>query len=463
MRKLGRPAAPRRAIRVAGSLVAFGGVISLCALSLGAQTTQSAQTAPDTLRLTLSDARARALLGNPELAAVRLDTAIAAGTLRQSRLLPFNPTASVLLGSGGSGNVNPVLSQELEVFGQRGLRVAGARAGAARAAAGVADVTRVTLADVDRAFYRLVAAASRTALADEVLALNTRLADVAARQFEAGQISRLDENLATVELGRSRARSLAARREGRQAEIELRRLTALPTAAVVVPVLDPSLRAPADTSHVAHAPGESRADSARRLYLDSLVVVAFSRRPDLRASVAEIRQSEAFAALARRTALPNVVVSGTSETSPAGGRVIRPGVGLALPLFNRNQGEIQARRAAVRQAELQRAALVARIRAEVAAALAAYRTATEQAEVFETTVLGPARDNRRLLETAYREGKFGLPVLLLIRNQTIDAELEYVSAWLAEREARVALDQTIGSTTTRDDASRAPPLDRSTP
>ena len=64
--------------------------------------------------------------------------------------------------------------------------------------------------------------------------------------------------------------------------------------------------------------------------------------------------------------------------------------------------------------------------------------------VLESTVLGPARQNRQLVETAYREGEVGLPVLLLIRNQAIDAEVEYWTAWLAEPEALAALLEATG-------------------
>lgn len=179
--------------------------------------------------------------------------------------------------------------------------------------------------------------------------------------------------------------------------------------------------------------------------LDSLITVAFQRRPDLQASAAMIRQAEAAARLSGRTALPNVVISGSTENASSGERTIRPGFGIALPLFNRNQGETQARRAALQQVELDRAALVVRVRAELASALVAYRTASAEAEGLEMTVLRPARENRRLLEIAYREGKFGLPVLILVRNQAIDAELEYLAAWLAEREARATLDEATGA------------------
>ena len=132
-------------------------------------------------------------------------------------------------------------------------------------------------------------------------------------------------------------------------------------------------------------------------------------------------------------------------SEPGGsGRLIRGGVGLSLPIFNRNQGEAEARRAGVSQARLESLALVADVKAEVSSELAAYQAAAEQVEILETTVLIPARQNRQLLETAYREGKVGLSVLLLIRNQVIDAELEYWEAWLAEREALANLREATG-------------------
>ena len=83
-----------------------------------------------------------------------------------------------------------------------------------------------------------------------------------------------------------------------------------------------------------------------------------------------------------------------------------------------------------------------------------YTAAAAQVEVLESTVLVPARENRQLLEAAYREGKVGLPVLLLIRNQVIDAEQEYWSAWLAEREALAALAAATGDNVNLSGSSR---------
>ena len=425
------------------SLVALLCAVVLNPATASAQVRPAARAARDTVRLTLAMVRTRALAANPELVAVRLDTAIARGELRQaSVLLPFNPTAEVVAAGGGKG-AEPAVSQEIELFGQRGVRRSAAGAGMDRARATIANATRRTLGDVDRSFYRLVAATQRAELATDVLTLNQRLADAAARQLAAGEISRLDYNLAVVELGRSRSRALAARRERETGAVEFRRLVGLPAATPIEPVLDSTQHPPALGDSVRVVAAAASEDTVA-LDADSLVALALQRRPDLAERAAAVQQARAQASLARREALPNLVVRGASERDPGSRRTFRPGIGLTLPVFNLNRGEVQARRAAATQAALERAALVSQVRADVASTLTAYRAAVEEVDVLERTVLAPARQNRRLLETAYREGEIGLPVLLLIRNQVTDAELQYWEAWLAEREAFATLAEVTG-------------------
>jgi cobalt-zinc-cadmium efflux system outer membrane protein len=413
----------------------------------------------DTLRLTLPAARSAALKANPSLAAARLDTTVARGELRQASLLfATNPSVDLLGARGGNG-LEAGISQEIEVFGQQRSRAAAGRAGLARATASVADATRLTLGDVDRAFYQLYSANRRSRLADEVFGLTQRVADVARRQLSAGEISRLDYNLASVERGRTQARALSARRERDQATLELRRLLGIPEATPIEPVLDSTDHlAPADSATAApDAPAQTaavhpaEAAAAIRLDLDSLTAIALARRPDLAEREAAVRQAEALATTAGREALPNIVVRGVTEPRDNGaGRVFRPGVGLTLPVFNRNRGRVQAFRATADQADLERGNRALIIRTQVASAVAAYQAAATEVQVLESTVLSAARQNRRLVEIAYREGKVGLPELLLIRNQAIDAELEYWTAWLAERQAVYTLAEATGTNLTPD-------------
>lgn len=423
----------RRALRVC-----FAACLT-SAPAVGAQITR------DTLSLSLANVRRLALRSNPELVATALDTAVARGELRQAGVLRFNPSADVL-GANGSTGLEAGLSQEVEMFGQRGARIAAGRAGVERARFHVRDATRRLIGDVDRTFYRLAAALRRADLADDILALNERLADVAGRQLEAGEISRLDYNLALVELGRSRSRVLAERRQREQITIELSRLAGLTSSTPIVPLLDSTQHPPLADTGRARARDLLAESRMHLIDIDSLTALAVAQRPDLSERVAALEQANAQVSVARREALPNVLLRGVSERDATGsGRALRPGIGLTLPLFNRNQGEVASRQAAARQAELDRVALMSRLRADVRSAAATYQSAAAEVEVLEATVLVPARQNRQLLEVAYREGEVGLPVLLLIRNQVIDAELAYWSAWLAEREAQATLDEATGT------------------
>ena len=60
-------------------------------------------------------------------------------------------------------------------------------------------------------------------------------------------------------------------------------------------------------------------------------------------------------------------------------------------------------------------------------------------------MLVPARENQSLLEIAYREGKSDLPTILLLRNQLLEAELDYLDAWLAARTSLANLEAAIGA------------------
>lgn len=428
-------------------------------LLLGASSVQAAgaqdpasphRATQDTVALTLAEAQRRALAQNPAFLAERQEFDIARGQLTQARVYNFNPElefeAPGAGSSGALGEYEATLSQEVEWAGQRGLRIRAARIGLDRAEAGVRDAARQTLAEVSTAFYDALAADQRLAVARDVLGLNERLLTATRIQAREGEISTMDANLAEIEVGRARARVLTAEREAVGARLELQRL------AGILP--DRPIRLQ-DEVPIAPAPAV--------LDQDTLVALALARRPDLAARVRTVDQYEALTRLARREAIPNVKVGVFAEREEAvgagarGGAAEDPGlrsprvglgVSLPIPIFDRNQGIVAERAAQAEQARLARQATELAVRTQVTDALRSYRAASEEARVFERDVLEPARANQRLLETAFRAGKVGLPTLLLLRNQLLDAELGYWEAWLAERRALVDLEAATATLTT---------------
>ncbi len=347
-------------------------------------------------------------------------------------MLPFNPEFSLESEQVGAGRTLQAyegeVSQEVEWAGQRGLRRAVAREDVARADALVRDAERVTLQAAAEAFYRAAAAQRQLDVATEVMELNLRLMDAAQRMREAGEVSRLEENLARVESGRAQARVMELRREAESAFLELRRILALPDDAALA-------------VRVGASPPEPEGLDA-----DSLTRVALERRPDLAGVAAEVEMNRSLLRLVNREALPNLRLSiPFDRLEGPGSEKIGVGVGLSIPLWNRNQGEADAVRAEVDRARRNREALEWRIRVEVLDALQRYRSATQEERMARRTVLEPVEESHPMLEEAYRAGKMDLPTVLLTRNALLDAELDYWNSWMERRLEWTRLQATVSA------------------
>ena len=116
---------------------------------------------------------------------------------------------------------------------------------------------------------------------------------------------------------------------------------------------------------------------------------------------------------------------------------------MPLPLLDRNQGRRAAAEARLGQANDRLAELELLVRNEVATSHQALVSAAAEADSLQELVLLPARENRPLLEAAWREGKFSLPSMLLLRNQLFDAEIDYWQAWEARGAARIRLEAAV--------------------
>ena len=390
----------------------------------------------DTLRLSLAEAQRIAIERNPSFLALSERIDVERGALRQARLL-FNPEAEAeapgVLSGDGIDRYEARVSQEIELAGQRGLRVDAAELGVRTARLDV-DRARLELTtEVSRAYYGALAARRRLEHAAELLALNVRLGDAVGIQEAEGEISVMDANIARIEVGRARARLLSAQREARSTDATLMLFLGVEPSA--------TLELEGD---VPPAPLAAALDP------DSLVELAVDSRADLAAQRVFVEHADLHARLASREAIPNVRLGAIAEREEDTGTQFGVSVGLPLPIWNRNQGLVEQRQAEARQAALLLVAAELRIRTEVLDAWRRYVSASEEAAVLEEQVLDPAHENQEMLATAYEAGRIDLNALVLLRNQLLEAELEYWTAWLAQREALVDLELATGSVLSTD-------------
>jgi cobalt-zinc-cadmium efflux system outer membrane protein len=382
--------------------------------------------------VSLAEARTLAAGGNPELRAASWRPAAARGDLRSAGTLSFNPDIAFEARSPGTGLASRYEAQlglELEVAGQRGLRVGASEAFYAATRSRFEDEGRNVLADVERAYHRLVSAEQRLALAQEIDALSARLQAAVGIELAEGEVSVLEANLASIESARARARALEAGGARTAAASELGRLVGLDPAVAI------------RTAGVPAGVGVGPPTAA----LDELLATALAERPDLRALEREMEGARQEERLARRASLPNLRVAAlATREDPLLDPRFGVAVGIELPLFNRNQGLTLRRRAEISEVAASRRALELRVRTDVENALLTYTTAEREVEILDVEMLGPIRQNQSLLEVAYREGKIDLASLLLLRNQLLDAELSYWAAWERREIARTDLESATG-------------------
>lgn len=265
---------------------------------------------------------------NPDWRAAEQEIEAARGRLTTAALIsPFNP---VLEGQGGprrmpgegtGGDFGVGVSMEVEVAGQRGARITEAQRNLQKAEAGFQDFARTFRGKLARAFYQAVFAGERLALQRRVDELNRNLSDVTKIKFDAGDVSGLEVNVATMRYGQSRKETLDAERNLTQSLLDLKRLIGVEETFV-----------PQDKPDVG-LPSVSPAAVLDR---------ALANRPDLLAKRYELQRAEAEIALVRRQVFPNPALGLSFNREGSGDKIFLGGISIRLPVFNRHQGELES-------------------------------------------------------------------------------------------------------------------------
>jgi cobalt-zinc-cadmium efflux system outer membrane protein len=385
--------------------------------------------AADVLRL--DDGLARARTANPALRAASADVEAALGRHRQAGLVPANPVLAADLASRRKPGDDTLdrgvsLSQEVEVGGQRGLRIGAEAHDVARARYRLADRERTVDAEVRRAFAGAVAADERRRLAADSVRLVTRLADAIRRRVAAGDVGELDERLADVEAARAaQALASAVVERARAVARVANAIGARPDAAFDVAREEPP---------VGRMPGEAE-----------LLALALDSRPDLGAAKEEAARLDAEAALARRRGLvPNPVFRGFFRVESGNERIAGGEVAIPLPVWNREQGTETALRAGAAAARAEVERLTREIPRQVHVAVVRRTEAAAAWRRWKREALPAAAAAHELVDRAYAGGYVGLPDVLVAQDRLVQARAAAIGAALDLAEAHADLVEAIG-------------------
>lgn len=390
--------------------------------------------------VTVQEAVQEAVEHNLGLLAARYNLSLAEARLMQARLRP-NPVLTAgadyqdLLGTGfnavnaaGPAEVNVRTDFVFERGRKREHRVALAEAQREVVRLQLLDSMRQLILDVENAFVEVQLAKENLLLARENLNAFERIVEINTSRAKAG-------DLAKVELLRTRVAALQSRNAVRQAELrweaarrQLQFLMGRHAPSVDFDVTGPLRREALNFSL------PQLEDQALRLRPDLAALRLDQERTlaDLRLQIAQGKVDYTFGIQYHR------------QYNNAKGNSLGFFFSVPLPVFNRNQGEIQRARTEASQVETRIRAMEASIRNEVQSTYREYLTVHDLVEEIEREMLSQARQVRETTEYSYRRGEASLVEFLDAQRAFNDAVQAYNEARAAYAKVLYSLDSVTG-------------------
>ena len=318
------------------------------------------------------------------------------------------------------------VSQTFEIGGQQGKRREAAQAEIAATGANIAEARAVLRSEVEQRFVQVLALQERVSGERQTISVVEQAAAAMTKRLDAGEVSRLDANLARVEAERARNTLAQLDEQLTQARAELAALLQLPA------------------GELPEVAGQLRRDAAYTL--DDLLAAAAHRR-QLETLARREQAARSRLDLERAARYPDVTLElFTGREGPPDLRENRIGVsvGVPLPLFRRNDAAIGRALTELTQVQVERQAAERDAAAGVRAQWQRVTQLEARVRRLRESVLRTLEDNQRLSQTALREGEIGIAELLLVNRQVAETRRELLEAETELRLARVALERAAG-------------------
>ena len=406
------------------------------------QRAEALETAGD---LTLADALAAALRGNPELARFGYEVRAAEARVVQAGLWQNPELGFELENLAGSDELDGVdgaeatlsLSQTFPLGGDIRRRQAlaeleGRLAGWDYEAARIGLLTEATQRYVD-----LLAAQGRVDLAEDSVRLAERSATSIERRVDAGDAPAVELSRAAVPVALARIERQRATRE-----LETARVRLALTWGSNEPRFD---RVRGDLDRVEPIPTIHE------------LTALLGQNPDVARYAVEIASRQAEAELARAEAVPDLTAGlGFQWFNESDDTALVAGVSIPLPVFDRRQGDILAARFGVAAAQDQQRAIELQLTAALTAAYARLANARAEVIALREEAIPPAEAAYRDIQRAFDGGNLGFLNVLDAERTLIDLRQQHLESLAEYHGAAAEIEGLIGSPLPRPTESNTP-------
>ena len=398
--------------------------------------TQSGSFAPPVVRLNLSEAMALFLKQNLDLLIAKYGIESSKGQQITARLFP-NPVgqvgnvASFTQGNtlAKTGALTLQVQQLFELAGKRGYRIESAGFGVQSAEADFEDAVRQLGFTIKDAYYRVLVAQRRLALAEENRDRFARILDVNTIRFKKGYIAEVDLIRIRLQVVDFQSQVIESIQEGESARADLRQLLRLSPATKL------ELTTEMDYRRVDPDMGKLRS-------------VALEVRPDIRSRRAAVSQREADLKLAKAFRIPDVTIgAGYSVQGSRGPDNQQMGIlnlGVPLPLFNRNQGGIVQAEVGVQSAQAELDRTVNQVENQVDVAYHNLLQSRRLVEAYLAGVLEDARSTFTIVERAYERGGATILDLLDAARTSRTIQQNFIEALFSYQRNLFQLESSVG-------------------
>lgn len=377
--------------------------------------------------LSLSDSLDLALKSNPDIAVAIREREATDGIKVQAATRP-NPYVSTSIQDtrNATRQTTLQLNQEIELGGKRAARIEAADAFYSRSDAELATKQAEIHANVVAAFYEVLVAQERVALAKSSVEIGELALDAASKRVKAGKSSPVEQTKSSVAAATAKIELVQATT---QLSNSRKRLSAL--WADNTPGFDRV------TGDVTNIPAVNTLENLAPL-IDSA--------PTIKLAKFEISAREAITEIERSKAIPNITISlGMVDNREIGLNQALLGLSIPIPVFDRNQGNVQEAISRKYKAEDELIALRNKIQTNLTTQYENLSAARQASLSLQNDILPNAQSAFDAANRGFSLGKFNFLDVLDAQRTLYQAKSQYINALLEAHQAIAEIERILGA------------------
>lgn len=397
---------------------------------LMALTTYSVLAAESVERLTLEAALSLAMQANPDIAVALREREAIEGTKLQAATRP-NPTLSTSIQDTRSDTRQTFvqINQEIELGNKREARMQAADTVYQKASAELEAKKADIHANVIAMFYEVLAAQARLNLSQSSLEVARLGADAASKRVKAGKSAPVEETKSKIAESNAKIEVSLAQSQLNSARKRL---------ATLWGSSNPSFNlAEGEVSNIPKIPELAE------------LTAMLANAPAIKVAQIEVNTRDRIIEVERSKATPNITLSaGVVNNQELDLNQALFGVSVPIPLFDRNQGNLQEAVSRHYKAQDELTALKANLEASLAAHFERLRAAQLAATSLQTDILPGAQSAFDAANKGFNAGKFNFLDVLDAQRTLFQAKSHYVQTLLEAHQAVAEIERILGDVAT---------------